>query len=660
MAMNNMQHGVLTPNMKVPPHPARVVNARSKRKVAPIRIRLDKLIQSSRPKICIKRRLGGIGDVLMTTPLLKAIKVMLPNCELTYATDLQYSQGALADIIKHNPHVDKLVSFHDARDVDYDYAVDITTTGLNREKPGSIPANRIDMFAEAVGIDIRADPVPTYIIEGIEHEWAKGFIKEHVEEGRTLIAIQTRSNDARRTWPQGHVAKLLELLAEDKSIHTFVFDWGDTVKTWEKYQADNVQVVADLQLVKVASILDQCEVVVCPDSGLLHLAGALQKKIVTIFGPIPPESRCNYYTNCTALTKRLPCSFCWYHPKCVMDNREKFACLTGVSPEEVRDTVKKKIAEPHKESCNITYGKDLTNKNQDSIILVKRTTNGIGDILMTTPAIAALKKKYPDKKIEVSCQPKLWPALQYNPDIDRLSDCSAPSNPRRYYATIDLSTPCARYESARIAAGKPVQKSRAEIFAEAAGARDKLTDLRPKYNIIPKDRIWAREFIAETTDPNKPKVAVGLRSAEMYRNWPEEYFGQLFELLKPHFEILLIDHSREHFFEAAIDACGFPLHKSIAIIEQCSGLITVDTSLLHFGAALDIPTVALFGPIDYRPRCKGYSNVTVITSNMKCIPCWRNSRMPCKQTGMIRGYSACMSAIGPKQTAKIAIKKFKG
>ncbi len=655
---NKMKHGVVTPNKKLSHAPSRVVNVRSRKKTQNTRIRLDRLLRSTSPRICIKRRLGGIGDVLMTTPLLKAIKMTIPQCHLVYATDLKYSQGALADIIRHNPYVDQLISFHDVRDGEYDYIVDVTSTGLSQEKPGTIPPNRIDMFADAVGIDISADPVPVYMVEKSERVWAKKFIKENIKSKKKLVVVQARSNDARRTWPLDHVGALVDLLAEEKNIHVFLFDWGNTVERWEEHKAPNVTICANMKLTEVAGIVDQSDVVVCPDSGMLHLAGALQKKIVTIFGPIPPESRCNYYANATVMLKKLPCQFCWYTPRCTKSNGNKFECLTGITPKEVKQTIIRKIKSSYVTTSHITYGQDLTDKNQDPIILVRRITDGLGDILMTTPTIDALHAKYPDKRIEVACQKRLWPALQNNPSISKLIDSDANINPKRYYAIMDLSTPCARYEAARVSSGKPVQKSRVEIFAEAAGVRDKLTDMKPKYYVSSEERLWAEEFIEKTVTSKKPKIAVGLRSAEMYRNWPEKYFAQLFTALRPHFEILLIDHSREHIFENVVDACGFPLRKSIAIMEQCDGVITVDTSLLHFGAALDLPTVTLFGPIDYKPRCKGYDKVTVVKSDLKCTPCWRNSKMPCKQLGVIRGHSKCMLAIGPKQVAAVAIKKF--
>ena len=658
---NQMKHGILTPANKIAFAPARVANIRSRKKTTTTRIRLDKLIRSAKPRICIKRRLGGIGDVLMSTPLIRAIKMTIPHCHLVYATDTQYSQGALADIINHNPFVDELIPFHAIQDAEYDYLVDITATGLSKEKSGSIPPNRIDMFADAVGVDISADPVPIYIIEEKERKKAKAFINKKIpkkNKNTRMVAIQTRSNDARRTWPLDNSYQLIQMLAQDENMHIFVMDWGHSIDKWTDLERSNVHLVMNQKLVDIAPIIDQMDVVIAPDSGILHLAGALQKKIVTIFGPIPPESRINYYANATVLTKKLPCSYCWYSPRCAKSDGHRFDCLTGVTPEMVHKAIYKKITEEYMATKNIVYGNDLTDKNQDAIILVRRMTNGLGDILMTTPALAALKKKYKNKRIEVACKKELWPALQNNPNISKLLDCNVPINPKRYYAVIDISTPCARYESARISSGRTVQKSRVEIFAEATGVRNEITTLKPSYYITDNERKWAQDFIAKTINSNKPKIAIGLRSAELYRDWPEEHFNELFLKLTPHFEIILLDHSREYQFENVIDACGFPLRKAIAILEQCESLITVDTGLLHFGAALEIPTIAIFGPIDCIPRCKGYDKVTVIKSNMDCIPCWRNNAIPCRATGMVRGYSKCLKAISANKVASLAIKKF--
>jgi len=393
--LNLARNGVLTPNRRAVPIPARAMNAKSRKKDMTNRIRLDKLLRSANPKICIKRRLGGIGDVLMTTPITRAIKELIPRCHLVYATDLKYSNGALGDIIKHNPYVDELITAEHVPEDQYDYVVDITTTGLDKERAGTVPPNRIDLFATAVGVDISSDPLPVYEVTADEREWAAKYIREMIPEYAVdttkLIAIQARSNDARRTWPLDYTEALVHLLAE-KDIHVFLMDWGHTVPTWKDGNA-NVHLFMDHPLPEVAALIEKCDVIVCPDSAVLHLAGALQKKIVTIFGPIPPASRINYYVNATAVVKNLPCQYCWYSPKCTRSSdSNKLDCLTTIMPPDVKEAIMGKLAEPYKVSADIVYGRTLTDKNQDSIIMLRRTTPGIGDLLMATPTIEALHR----------------------------------------------------------------------------------------------------------------------------------------------------------------------------------------------------------------------------------------------------------------------------
>ena len=338
MRRANMRDGILSHRHKE--HSPPVINAKSKIRKGNVKIKIDKLFGMAEPRICIKRRLGGIGDVLMTTPIMKALKYHLPSCHITYATDFEYSNGALVDIISHNPYVDKIVPIAEVKDRDYDYRVDVTITGLDREKPKSVPPNRIDMFAEEVGVDISLDPVPTYVITEKERKQALSVIEKIIpdREDKQIIAIQTRSNDERRTWPLGHVEKLVDKLSENAKFHVFVFDWGHTIERWESLDkwkdSPNIHLFMEGSFIDTAALVDQADVVVCPDSSMLHLAGALNKKIVTIFGPIPPESRINYYSNATAIVHRLPCSFCWYRPRCSSKKESKLECLTGITPDE--------------------------------------------------------------------------------------------------------------------------------------------------------------------------------------------------------------------------------------------------------------------------------------------------------------------------------------
>lgn len=649
----NQRHGVMR-NV----NPTKIINVATKKTAPSASLRLDKLLKSEQPVICIKRRLGGIGDVLMTTPILRTLKTLIPHCKLIYATDLKYSDGALGEVIRHNPFVDELIGLNEVKESEYDYSVDITSTGLSKERSLQYPPNRIDMFAEAVGISVENNPVPIYEVTEGERDVAKQEIDTYLlgssRHTVTIVALQARSNDVRRTWPNKNVQELAELLSSRENTVVLLFDWGHTASTWKS--KDNLFVLADRPLVETAALVEQVDLVICPDSSMLHLAGALNKKIVTIFGPIPPQSRINYYPNATAVVKKMSCHPCWYTPKCHKnDNRNYLECLTSITPKDVYDAAIKKLEEPFKIEKVISAGKDISTGTQDPIIMVRRNSTGWGDLMMATTGIEALKVKYPTKKIHVAVPEELMCVLENNPYVDEVVPFSAPVNYKRYFLVADITTPCSRYEVTRLRAGKPVEKNRVEIYAEALGVREYIPNLRPKYYVSEEETLKAKEFFKKDYfNPNKKTIALVHDSAEIYRSWPHN--KELVSLLRETCNIVLVTKDKTT-IEGSISTYGSSLREAAAIVSLCDLVVTPDTGVLHLAAALGIPTVALFGPIDYKARCKGYKNTTVVKSDMPCSPCWRNGSTKCKQTNQVACYSKCLENIPAAKVLSIIQQK---
>ena len=48
-------------------------------------------------------RFSSIGDIVLTTPVIRTLKTQLEGCELHYATKLQFKT-----LLESNPYVDKL------------------------------------------------------------------------------------------------------------------------------------------------------------------------------------------------------------------------------------------------------------------------------------------------------------------------------------------------------------------------------------------------------------------------------------------------------------------------------------------------------------------------------------------------------------------------
>ncbi len=108
------------------------------------------------------------------------------------------------------------------------------------------------------------------------------------------------------------------------------------------------------------------------------------------------------------------------------------------------------------------------------------------------------------------------------------------------------------------------------------------------------------------------------RRATNTKYWPEERWGEVIRALRdarPEAAIVLLGVAREFALNALIMrhahvadvhnvADGLPIGILLPLLERASSLISVDTGPAHAAAALNCPTVALFGasdPVLYRP-----------------------------------------------------------
>jgi heptosyltransferase-1 len=99
----------------------------------------------------------------------------------------------------------------------------------------------------------------------------------------------------------------------------------------------DVYFVASDDLVDTAVILKQASLVVCNDSGPLHLASAVGTPVVALFGPASPELTGPQEADGVFLYKQVECSPC-DQCACVRPTR---SCMTLITPEEVFAAVAK-------------------------------------------------------------------------------------------------------------------------------------------------------------------------------------------------------------------------------------------------------------------------------------------------------------------------------
>lgn len=99
------------------------------------------------------------------------------------------------------------------------------------------------------------------------------------------------------------------------------------------------------------AIIANSNLVICPDTGLLHAANAVSVPCIGLFGNIDPELRCSYYDNVRSIFKSIPCaqncgdryqvmsqicpSFSDINNRCI--RRIGADCMRAISPREIFD-----------------------------------------------------------------------------------------------------------------------------------------------------------------------------------------------------------------------------------------------------------------------------------------------------------------------------------
>lgn len=140
------------------------------------------------------------------------------------------------------------------------------------------------------------------------------------------------------------------------------------------------------------------------------------------------------------------------------------------------------------------------------------------------------------------------------------------------------------------------------------------------------------------------------------KQWPVEYWAALVRMAREEgFEILMTWGNEEEKSRAEELARGgphvvvrprAPLAEFARDLASAAGVVAVDTGLCHFAAALEIPTVSMFGPTS-TGLTGGYgASQHYLEADFPCAPCLRKQ---CNYRGPSRVKPACFEAITPER-----------
>ncbi len=332
---------------------------------------------------------------------------------------------------------------------------------------------------------------------------------------------------------------------------------------------------------------------------------------------------------------------------------------------------------------------DIRHLNPSEIkkILVVSST-AIGDTLLSTPAIRAIRKRYPQAKIFAHFNIKNMELFRNNPYIDGTIPyyggykkfLTTVKEFRRhkfdcvliFHGNEPQASPMAYLSGARFIIKLPLPKKYSFLLSNSSISTGNIKDChaidvrlkvaslagcaeggREMDLIVEEDDRSSIEQYIEKLGISEDKTIVGFQAgaATKYKMWPAEYFIELGKRLasyKKDLLILLTGSGKERDLcrqiaqgigECAISTAGeISLRQLCALLEKMAFLVTNDTGTMHMAIALKTRTISLFCPTS----SKGIGPVQdlhlhkVIDKNRPCSPCLTKK---CKKNG------ACMRQI---------------
>jgi heptosyltransferase-2 len=158
----------------------------------------------------------------------------------------------------------------------------------------------------------------------------------------------TLKNHDKRRWEVEKFAELAKLLIQNHNAKVLVFGGSE-----EQHLKDSISSlvnsprlipVQSFSLTNTAAVMKRCNIFVSNDSSLMHVAAALQLKVVAIIGPTNTNYISPWKTKHEIASLNLECAPCFfYSPKPLSCHRKdiQFKCIKELPVSLVYDSVKK-------------------------------------------------------------------------------------------------------------------------------------------------------------------------------------------------------------------------------------------------------------------------------------------------------------------------------
>ncbi len=332
---------------------------------------MDDLQPPSRKKILIIR-FSAIGDIVLTSPIIRSIKAQIPEAEIHFLVKREH-----ASLLEHNPYLSKIHTFignlkstiEELKQEHFDFIVDLQKNYRSKKVISSlkVPYGNFPKlnFKKWFFVNFKINFLPDKHVVDRYFEAVKKLNVTNDGKGLDFFIPEDKSfdeDDFPAVFENGFIAIALGSLHETKRIPTYIIveiarmlfkpimllGGNDVISEGEEIASQlgdrAYNGCGKYSIFQSASILQHADCLITGDTGMMHIGAALNVPIASLWGNTVPEfgmypympnqeDKFRIFEVCSLLCR--PCSKLGFE-KCP---KKHFKCMNQISSYEVAEWI---------------------------------------------------------------------------------------------------------------------------------------------------------------------------------------------------------------------------------------------------------------------------------------------------------------------------------
>jgi heptosyltransferase II len=663
--------------------------------------------------------LSNIGDVILTLPVLDFLRKNFPQGQIT----IMVGPGP-KEIFENNPYIhrlivydkhsrlrDKIRLFRELSKENFDVIIDLRNSFFGALLPARykispfrfVPRDikhmkdrhlyRLSVIGYRLSDKERPPASRTSIyISPQDEEYIEGILRDNkISHKDTIAVIAAGAKSHIKKWPSEKFAELINRLIEEFSFKVILIGDKHDIPVNEYVSSRVKHPVLDLTakttLAQTACLIKISELIITGDSACLHLAGYLEKPAVAIFGPTDDAKYGPWSDKAIVVKKEIFCRPC-QKAQCRFKTLE---CMHLVKVEDVLRAVNDLLTGHRSQVTGLK-------ENFKRILIVR--TDRIGDVVLSTPVIKALRQAYPYAYIAMMVSPYTKEIVEGNPFLDQVVIFDKEKKHRSWLGTLKFAGSLAkkRFDLAIIL--HPTNRVHLVCFLAGIPRRigydrklgilltDRIKHLKQegekheleysldllKYlNIEATDKelfmpvtaevvVWVRDLFSRVGIRDSDRlVAIHPSASCPSRLWPIQRFAEVADKLieRYKFKVLVVAGPKDialardmikKMNHPAVNLAGrTSLTQLAAVFKKCVLFISNDSGPAHIASSTGTPVISIFGrnqkglsPLRWGPTGR---NDRALHKEVGCVECLAHN--------CVKGF-ACLKAITVDDVLKAA------